>query len=87
MLGGILVPAAGRRVIFRLRFPAAQIGGHIRFGDLVELCLFPTAHEWDEATVQQIQCGSSAYVAGFPKLTVAHGVWIGGQCLRNFFIK
>ena len=54
--------------------------------DLVGLCLFPTAHEWDKATVQQIQCDSSADMAGFPKLTAAHGVGIGGQCLRNFFI-
>ena len=86
MLGEIFVPAAGWRVIFRLRFPAAQISGHIRFGDLVGLCLFPTAHEWDKATVRQIQCGPSADMAGFPKLTAAHGVGIGGQCLRNFFI-
>ena len=86
VLGKVFVPATGRRVISRLRFPVAQVDGHIRFGNLVGLCLFPAVHEWDKATVQQIQCGPSADVASFSKLTAAHGVGIRGQCLRNFFI-
>lgn len=34
-LGIVLIPPAGRSIILRLGQTAAQVGGHVRFGDLV----------------------------------------------------
>lgn len=75
----ILVPAAGRGVVCRLRQAAAQVGGHIGLGDLVAAGLLAGVLAGHQAALQQVQRGAGADAAGFAEVGAAHGVGIGRQ--------
>lgn len=75
----ILVPAAGRGVVCRLRQAAAQVGGHIGLGDLVAAGLLAGVLAGHQAALQQVDRGAGADAAGFAEVGAAHGVGIGRQ--------
>ena len=75
----VLVPAAGRGVVRRLRQAAAQVGGHVRFGDLVAAGLLAGVLAGHQPALQQIQRGAGADATGFAEVGAAHGVGIGRQ--------
>ena len=75
----VLVPAAGRGVVRRLGQAAAQVGGHVRFGDLVAAGLLAGVLAGHQAALQQVDGGAGADAAGFAEAGAAHGVGIGRQ--------
>ena len=79
----VLVPAAGRGVIRRLRQAAAQVGGHVRLGDLVAAGLLAGVLTGYQPALQQVQRGAGADATGFAEVGAAHGVGIGGQQVLN----
>ena len=75
----VLVPAAGRGVVLRLGQAAAQIGGHVRLGDLIAAGLLAGVLAGHQAALQQVDRGAGADAAGFAEVGAAHGVGIGRQ--------
>ena len=75
----VLVPAAGRGVVFRLGETAAQVGDHVRFGDLVAAGLLAGVLAGHQAALQQVERGAGADAAGLAEVGAAHGVGIGRQ--------
>ena len=75
----VLVPAAGRGVVFRLDQAAAQVGGHVGLGNLVAAGLFAGVFAGHQAALQQVDGGAGADAAGFAEVGAAHGVGIRGQ--------
>ena len=75
----VLVPAAGRGVVRRLGQAAAQVGGHVRLGDLVAAGLLAGVLAGHQAALQQVDGGAGADAAGFAEAGAAHGVGIGRQ--------
>ena len=80
----VLVPAAGRGVVLRLRQAAAQIGGHVRLCDLVAAGLLAGVLAGYQAALQQVERGAGADAAGVAEVGAAHGVGIGRQQVLNF---
>ncbi len=79
----VLVPAAGRGVVRRLGQAAAQVGGHVRLGDLVAAGLLAGVLAGHQAALQQVDRGAGADASGFAEVGAAHGVGIGRQQLLN----
>ena len=80
----VLVPAAGRGVVGRLRQAAAQVGGYVGLGDLVAAGLLAGVLAGYQAALQQIERCAGADTAGFAEVGAAHGVGIRGQQVLNF---
>ena len=80
----VLVPAAGRGVVRRLRQAAAQVGGHVGLGDLVAAGLLAGVLAGHQADLQQVDGGAGADAAGLAEVGAAHGVGIGGQQVLDF---
>ena len=78
-LGIVLVPPAGRSVILRLGQTAAQIGGHVRLGDLVAAGALAGVEAGHQPALQQIQGSTGADVAGDAEVVAAHGIGIRCQ--------
>lgn len=74
----VLVPAAGRGVVGRLRQAAAQVGGYVGLGDLVAAGLLAGVLAGHQAALQQIERCAGADTAGFAEVGAAHGVGIRG---------
>lgn len=79
----VLVPAAGRGVVRRFGQAAAQVGGHIRLGNLVAAGLLAGVLTGYQAALQQVQRGAGADATGFAEVGAAHGVGTGGQQVLN----
>lgn len=75
----VFVPPAGRSIIPRLRQTAAQVGGHIRLGDLVAAGALAGVDTGHEPALQQVEGSAGADVAGFAEVVAAHGIGIGRQ--------
>ena len=78
-LGIVLVPPAGRSVILRLGQAAAQVGGHVRLGDLVAAGALAGVDAGHQPALQKIQRSAGADVAGNAEVVAAHGIGIGCQ--------
>ena len=78
-LGIVLVPPAGRSVMLRLGQTAAQVGGHVRLGDLVAAGALAGVEAGHEPALQQVEGSVGADVAGFAEVVAAHGIGIGCQ--------
>ena len=78
-LGIVLIPPAGRSVILRLSETAAQVGGHVRLGDVVAAGAFAGVEAGHQTALQKIQESAGADVAGDAKVIAAHGIGIGRQ--------
>lgn len=81
------VPATGRGVVGRLGQAAAQVGGHVRFGDLVAAGLLAGVLAGHQAALQQVERGAGADAAGFAEVGAAHGVGIRGQQVLDFSLQ
>lgn len=78
-LGIVLVPPAGRSVILRLSQAAAQVGGHVRLGDLVAAGALAGVDAGHQPTLKQVQGSTGADVTGLAEVVAAHGIRIGCQ--------
>lgn len=78
-LGIVLVPPAGRSVILRLGQTAAQVGGHVRLGDLVAAGALAGVEAGYQPALEQVERGAGADVAGDAEVVAAHGIGIGRQ--------
>lgn len=78
-LGIVLVPPAGRGIILRLGYTAAQVGGHVRLGDLVAAGALAGVDAGHQSALQQIQGSAGADVAGNAEVVAAHGIGIRRQ--------
>ena len=86
-LGIILVPPAGRSIVLRLGQTAAQVGGHVRFGDLVAAGALAGVDAGHQPTLQKIQRGAGADVAGNAEVVAAHGIGVGRQQRVNLLCQ
>ena len=75
-LGIVLVPPAGRSVMLRLGQTAAQVGGHVRFGDLVAASALAGVDARHKPTLEQVERSAGADMAGDAEVVAAHGVRI-----------
>ena len=78
-LGIVLIPPAGRSVMLRFGHTAAQVGGHVRLGDLVAAGALAGVDTGHQPALQQIQGSTGADVAGNAEVVAAHGIGIGRQ--------
>ena len=78
-LGIVLIPPAGRSVMLRFGHTAAQIGGHVRLGDLVTAGALAGVDAGYQPALEQIQGSTGADVAGNTEVVAAHGIRIGRQ--------
>ena len=78
-LGIVLIPPAGRSVMLRFGHTAAQVGGHVRLGDLVAAGALAGVDAGHQTALQQIQGSAGADVAGLAEVVAAHGIGIGRQ--------
>lgn len=78
-LGIVFVPPAGRSIILRLGQTAAQVGGHVRFGDLVAAGALACMNAGHQPTLQQVERGTGTDVTGDAEVVAAHGIGIGRQ--------
>lgn len=78
-LGTVLVPPAGRSIILRLGQTAAQVGGHVRLGDLIAAGALAGVDAGHEPALEQVERGAVADVAGNTEVVAAHGIGIGRQ--------
>lgn len=78
-LGIVFVPPAGRGIMLRLGQTASQVGGHVRFGDLVAASALAGVDARHKPTLQKIQRSAGADVAGLAEVVAAHGIGIGRQ--------
>lgn len=78
-LGIVLVPPAGRSIMLRFGHTAAQVGGHVRLGDLVAAGALAGVDAGHKPALQQIQRSAGADVAGDAEVVAAHGIGIGRQ--------
>lgn len=83
----VLVPAAGRGVVRRLGQAAAQVGGHVRLGDLVAAGLLAGVLAGHQAALQQVDGGAGADAAGLAEVGAAHGVGIGRQQVLDLTLE
>ena len=86
-LGIVLIPPAGRSIILRFGETAAQVGGHVRFGALVAAGALAGVDAGHQPTLQKIQRGAGADVAGDAKVIAAHGIGIGRQQRVNLLCQ
>ena len=75
----VLVPPAGRSIMLRFGETAAQVGGHVRLGDLVAAGTLAGVGAGHQPALQKIQRSAGADVAGDAEVIAAHGVGIGRQ--------
>ena len=73
-LGIVLIPPAGRSVMLRFGHTAAQIGGHVRLGDLVTAGALAGVDAGYQPALEQIQGSTGADVAGNTEVVAAHGI-------------
>ena len=78
-MGIVLVPPAGRSIMLRLGHTAAQVGGHVRFGDLVAAGALAGVGAGHQTALQKIQRSAGADMAGDAEVVAAHGIGIGRQ--------
>lgn len=78
-LGIVLIPPAGRSIIFRLGHTAAQVGSHVRLGDLIAAGALAGMNAGHQPALEQVERGAGADVAGNAEVIAAHGVRIGRQ--------
>ena len=78
-LGIVLVPPAGRSIMLRLSHTAAQIGGHVRLGDLIAAGALAGVDAGHKPTLQQVERSTGTDVAGDAEVVAAHGIGIGRQ--------
>lgn len=78
-LGIVLVPPAGRSIILRIGRTAAQVGGHIRLGDLVAAGALAGVDARHKPALQQVERGAGTDVTGDAEVVAAHGIGIGCQ--------
>lgn len=78
-LGIVLIPPAGRSIILRFGETAAQVGGHVRLGDLVAAGALAGMDAGHQTALQKIQRSAGTDVAGNAEVVAAHGIGIGCQ--------
>ena len=78
-LGIVLVPPAGRSILLRLSQTAAQVGGHVRLGNLVATGALAGMNAGHQPTLEQVKGSAGADMAGLPEVVAAHGIGIGRQ--------
>lgn len=75
----VLVPPAGRSIMLRFGETAAQVGGHVRLGDLVAAGALAGVDAGHQPALQKIQRSAGTDVAGNAEVVAAHGIGIGCQ--------
>ena len=72
-----------------LRFSqtAAQVGGHVRLGDLIAAGVLAGVDAGHKPALQQIQRSAGANVAGNAKVVAAHGIGIRRQQRVNLLCQ
>ena len=78
-LGIVLVPPAGRSIMLRFGHTAAQVGGHVRLGDLVAAGALSGVDAGHQPALEQVERSAGADVAGDAEVVAAHGIGIGRQ--------
>lgn len=78
-LGIVLVPPAGRGIILRLGYTAAQVGSHVRLGDLVAAGALAGVDAGHQLALEQVKGSAGADMAGDAEVVAAHGIGIGRQ--------
>ena len=78
-LGIVFVPPAGRSIMLRLGHTAAQVGGYVRFGNLVAAGALAGMDAGHKPALQQIQRSAGTDMAGNAEVIAAHGIGIGCQ--------
>ena len=78
-LGIVLIPPAGRSIMLRFSQTAAQVGGHVRLGNLVAAGALAGVEAGHQPALEQVERGAGADVAGLPEVVAAHGIGIGRQ--------
>ena len=82
--------------MLRLGQTAAQVGGHVRLGNLVAAGALAGVEAGHQPALQQVERGAGADVAGLPEVVAAHGIGIGRQqrvdllcqpVLRKWFVR
>lgn len=86
-LGIVLVPPAGRSIMLRFGETAAQVGGHVRLGDLVAAGALAGVEAGHKSALQKIQRGAGADVAGDAEIVAAHGIGIRCQQRVDFLCQ
>lgn len=78
-LGIVLIPPAGRSIMLRFGETAAQVGGHVRLGNLVAAGALAGVEAGHQTALEQVERSAGADVAGDAEVVAAHGIGIGGQ--------
>lgn len=75
----IFVPPAERSIILRLGQTAAQVGGHVRLGNLVAASALASVDAGHQPALEQVERSAGADVAGDAEVVAAHGIGIRRQ--------
>lgn len=78
-LGIVFVPPAGRSIMLRFGHTAAQVGGHVRLGDLVAAGALSGVDAGHQPALEQVERSAGADVTGDAEVVSAHGIGIGRQ--------
>ena len=66
-------------LMLRFGHTAAQVGGHVRLGDLVAAGALAGVDAGHQPTLKQVQGSTGADVTGLAEVVAAHGIRIGCQ--------
>lgn len=83
----VLVPPAGRSIMLRFGETAAQVGGHVRLGNLVAAGALAGVEAGNEPALEQVERGAGADVAGDAEIVAAHGIGIRCQQRVDFLCQ